>query len=102
MNNATPHGRALLASVAPKDFVVSWHDRLGHVKAAAAVSKGMIEVINPKVIKNSEISPLCDSCARSKSSRACFYRDGKHQEQLRVPVSVRKTSNDINGRFETC
>ena len=109
MNDATPHGRALLASVAPKDSMVSWHDRLGHRNVRdikAAVSKGLIEGINPKVIENSKISPLCDSCARSKSSRTCFHRDGEHQEQLRVPVpvilNVRKISTDINGPFETC
>ena len=95
---------AMLASTAPKEDIHLWHRRLGHRNTRAiltAVNKNLVCGISKSAIAKPKPTSLCDSCAKSKSTRIAFHQN-RHEpvrKEILVPVNMNLAcvSTDIKG-----
>ena len=98
--------KAMLASTAPKESLPLWHKRAGHrnnIDLATAIKHKMITGIPEEIATKQKPQPLCDPCARAKSTRYAFDRVTSEKTPITVltplvPV-IKKISTDIKGPF---
>ena len=98
--------KAMLASTAPKKSLPLWHKRAGHrnnIDLATAIKHKMITGIPEEIATKQKPQPLCDPCARAKSTRYAFDRVTSEKTPITVltplvPV-IKKISTDIKGPF---
>ena len=111
LRTASSKVKAMLADATPRESLELLHQRWGHRNKAditTAVRKGLVAGIDEAIVKKEKPQPICDPCARAKSTRHAFRRGananqgGRPVEVLVPKVSnIKKISTDIKGPFAT-